>query len=132
MLYEPTLDSTSQPETCPSKPTKYRVIYDNRCTVANLKDHLDEDREVKHISDIVDIQTLTLRLCYLSQDILKGGEGDCGGLGVTRYPAHLIYCDKLRTYHTYSTEMTKTIAIKKTAALALQIAALRAKQTAAL
>jgi len=72
------------------------VFFDNRCTEENIRDHLDENKKVKHLTDILDIQTLTLRLCYLSMDILKGGEGECGGLGVQRYPVHLIYCDKLR------------------------------------
>lgn len=41
------------------------------------------DNDVESTSDAVDIQTLTLRLCYLSMDILKGSEGShVGGLGI--------------------------------------------------
>lgn len=65
-------------------------------------------------------------------DILKGGEGDCGGLGVQRYPVHLIYCDKLRTYHSYSDILTSVIAMEKSAAMVAQIALIKAKQIQAL
>lgn len=66
----------------------------------------------------------------MSMDILKGGEGECGGLGVQRYPVHLQYCDRLRNYLTYSDTLTSVIAMEESLRLAREIAKMKAKQAA--
>ena len=56
-----------------AKPTKFKVLFDALCTEQNLQQFAESDTEVEQISSITDLQTLTLRLCYLSMDILRSG-----------------------------------------------------------
>ena len=50
-----------------AQPTQFRLIYDAACTQKNLVRLADLDNWSE--TELTDLQTLTLRLCYLSMDI---------------------------------------------------------------